>query len=84
MNEIYSENPQIVKAIIKLTIFLKDMIDLTMFLQQMIKLISDSQYRADIIPFMQQFSRDKIEYNESIHEIMRSILNSQMSTGVKI
>jgi phosphoglycerol transferase MdoB-like AlkP superfamily enzyme len=84
MTELYSESPLVVKGIIKLTILLKNQLDFTMFLAQMLKLSANPLYKADIQPFLDVFTGEKYPYNESIHEIMKSILNSQTDDKDKV
>jgi hypothetical protein len=55
-----------------------------MFLSQMLKLTTNPLYKADVKPFLEQFNEENLPYNEAIHEIMKSILNSGMSDSVKI
>lgn len=84
MTESFSESPLILKAIIKLTILLKNQLDLTMFLHQMLKLASNPLYKADVKPFIDAFNPENMPYNEAIHEAIKSVLNSQMSDDVKV
>lgn len=84
MTESFSETPLIVKGIIKLTILLRNQLDLTMFLSQMLKLTTNPLYKADVKPFLAHFTTENLPYNEAIHEIMKSILNSAMNDSVKI
>lgn len=84
MTELFSDSPLVIKGIIKLTILLKNQLDLSMFLASMLKLSSNPIYKADVQPFIDVFDVEKYPYDESLHEIMKSILNSQLNDKVKL